>query len=644
MDLVILNNPGLTIALALALGMISQSLAYHLRIPGIVILLAAGVVFGPDGAGLIRPETLGPGLQILTGFAVAVILFEGGINLKFGRLKRTQRSIRQLILLGGFVTVIGAATAVYQIMHWSWKSAFLFGTLVMVTGPTVINPLLKRLKIKSSVADVLEAEGVLIDALGAVVATVALEAALNPAQDTLLVWTWYVISRLGFGALIGGIVGTVLLFLFKLRRLIPKGTENVFTLAVILALFQCSNLMFPESGIAAVVMAGIVIGNFCKDALRQLVEFKEELTVLLIGMLFVLLAADVRMDHIIGLGWPAVAVVLILMFLVRPAAVLAGTGFSSLGWKERVFIAWIGPRGIVAAAVASFFAAAFTEKGMSGGYELRALVFLVIAVTVVFAGLTGGFVAGILGLRRPSQTGWVFLGANSLARGLAKLFKEDGQEVVFIDSNADNCRAAETDCTRVIYGNGLQATNLLRAEIDTRRGALALTANDEVNYLFIQKVKEETKTVSLWTALKSVSASLTVDMLHKAGAELAFGRPVDVDLWNRRFNLKQVHMQRWQYGTESSGEIESGALTADYKGTGLVAAAVRRHKRLSLVGDRIRIKKDDEVYCFVFESEIEAVEKFLKRAGWRCLERIDKDVFTTSICNPDLGENTIRSR
>ncbi|MFO7557592.1 MAG: sodium:proton antiporter [Desulfobacterales bacterium] len=633
MEASIFNNPGLTIALALAMGMIAQAMAHHLRVPGIVLLLAAGVIFGPDGAGFIQPASLGPALNILTGFAVAVILFEGGINLKFRRLKRAQRSIRQLILLGGLVTVAGAAIAVHFIMHWPWKSAVLFGTLVMVTGPTVINPLLKRLKVKRSVATVLEAEGVLIDAVGAVVATVALEAVLSPAHGTPLVWGWHVISRLGFGALGGAAIGGILLFLYRVRRLIPEGLENVFTLAAILALFQCSNLILPESGIAAVTMAGIIIGNFSTYALRDLVEFKEELTVLLIGMLFVLLAADVRLAQVVGLGWPAVGVVLVLMFLVRPAAVLAGTGFSELGWKERFFIAWIGPRGIVAAAVASFFAAAFTEKGMSGGYELRALVFLVIAVTVVFAGLTGGLMAGALGLRRPSQVGWVILGASALARGLAKLFKEDGQEVVCIDSNANHCRDAESDCTRVIYGNGLQARYLLRAEIDIRRGALALTANDEVNYLFIQKVKAETRAVSLHAALKTDTASLTLKMLHDSGAELLFGAPVDVDAWNRRFKAKQVHLQAWQRVLDPPRDADSTSLTAGYSGKGLISVAVLRNKRLSPVGDGTRFKKEDEVTFFVFEPEIKAAGEFLTQHGWRLIDRIDKDSFTTSICS-----------
>ena len=257
------------------------------------------------------------------------------------------------------------------------------------------------------------------------------------------------VSRLGFGALAGGAAALVLIALFRLRRSIPEGTEKVFALAIILALFQGTNTLVAESGIVAVTVAGLVIGNCSTYVLRDLVEFKEELTVLLIGMLFVLLAADVRISQVTDLGLPGLLVVLTLMVLVRPAAVFAGTWRSALAWRERLFIAWIGPRGIVAAAVASFFAASFADKGLPGGLEMRALVFLVIAVTVVSAGLSGGFVANLLGVRRPSQMGWAILGANALARGLGKLLREDGQEVVYIDTNTDHCRAAEADCTRV---------------------------------------------------------------------------------------------------------------------------------------------------------------------------------------------------
>ncbi|MFO8048693.1 MAG: cation:proton antiporter [Desulfosudaceae bacterium] len=626
-------NPALTLALALLMGMIAQSLTHHILVPGIVLLLAAGVALGPDGAGIIQPRSLNSALNILTGFAVAVILFEGGMNLKFQRLRRAQRSIRQLVLFGGLITIIGGALAARFLLDWPWKNAVLFGTLVMVTGPTVINPLLKRVKVKRSVATVLEAEGVLIDALGAVVAIVALEAALSPAHGSPLIWGWHVLSRLGFGALLGGLAAWSLILTYRIPAMIPEGSENVFTLAMVLALFQVSNLILPESGIAAVTMAGIIVGNNTVRRMKPLVEFKEELTVLLIGMLFVLLAADVRLAQVARLGLPGLGVVLVLMFVVRPAAVFSGTAFSELTRKERFFVAWIGPRGIVAAAVASFFAAAFAEKGLEGGYELRALVFLVIAVTVVFAGLTGGLMAGLLKLRRPSQTGWVILGANEVARNVAKLFKENGQEVVSIDSNTDHAKAAEEDCTRVIYGNGLQTRNLRRAEIDTRRGALALTANDEINFLFAQKVNQEAREVSLYAALKNDS-SFTTEMLEEIGVDLAFGAPGDIDTWTRRFKARQIYLQRWSL-VETEANLTVQRLLRGYSGNGLLIAGIQRDQHLFPAGKTTLLQKNDEIMVFVFEPELEAVDSFFTEASCKRLENLDKNEISASVCHLD---------
>jgi NhaP-type Na+/H+ or K+/H+ antiporter len=629
MDAAVFNNPALTIALALLIGMVAQALAHHSRVPGIVLLLAAGVLFGPDGAGVIRPRTLGPALTIITGFAVAVILFEGGINLKFGRLRQAGRPIRYLILVGGGITVAGGAAAARFILDWPWQTAVLFGTLVMVTGPTVINPLLKRLKVKRSVATVLEAEGVLVDAIGAVIAIVALEAALSPAHGNPAIWLWHVLSRLGFGMAWGALAGMALVGLFRLRRLIPEGTENVFTLCAVLGLFQGANAMLPESGIAAAAMAGVMVGNFSTYVQEDLAEFKEQLTVMLIGMLFVLLAADVRLEQVQALGWAGVYTVLALMLVIRPAAVFAGTQLSALSWRERLFIAWIGPRGIVAAAVASLFAAGLARQGLPGGYELRALVFLVIAATVLCAGLTGGVVASALNLRRPSNYGWVIMGANELGRAVAKLLKESGQEVVLIDSNTDHCRAAEADCTRVICGNGLQSRYLTRAEIDTRKGAVALTPNEEVNYLFLQRVKAEIREIYLYSALQSGSGSLTEEMLDRHSAEVVFGVPVDVDLWTHRFQQRRVFLQKWRYAGGAAPETE---IPADSAGSFLLAG-VFRGSALFPAGRRHRWKRGDEAFFFVFGPDAQKAGEFLSGAGWEPLERQEEEYFSTSICH-----------
>ena len=316
-------SSSVTIALAMVIGLLTQALAHHLRVPGIILLLFVGVCLGPDGAELIIPETLGDGLHTLVGFAVAIILFEGGMCLHLDRIRKEVSSIRRLITFGAVITAIGGTLAAKAFMpEWSWKISALFGSLVVVTGPTVVSPLLKRLRVKRSVSTVLEAEGVLIDAIGAIGAVVALEIAIQPTGQQLAEGGKNVLLGLGLGCLIGFIGGFILTGILRFRNLIPEGLEKVFTLTATLALFQISNHLVHESGIAAVTVAGMVVGNARFHVLRDLHAFKEQLTLMLIGMLFILLAADVRVTDVAALGWPGIMVVFTLMFVVRPLSLI----------------------------------------------------------------------------------------------------------------------------------------------------------------------------------------------------------------------------------------------------------------------------------------------------------------------------------
>ena len=410
-----------------------------------MLLLATGVLLGPDVLNVVRPAALGASLHDLVGFAVAVILFEGGMNLNLERLRREARSIRQLMTVGALVTTAGAALAARWIMGWSWTLSILFGTLVMVTGPTVITPLLRRIKVKARVATVLEAEGVLVDAIGAIVAVVALEVAIGPPGGSVAFGAWHVVSRLLFGSLLGAAGGLAIAALLRFEKAIPEGLESVFTLSFILLLYQGSNAILPETGIVAAVAAGLVVGNARARVVAELRELQEQLSTLLVGLLFVLLAADVRMGEVAGLGWAGAGLVAALMFVVRPLNVLAGTWGTDLTWREKAFLGWLAPRGIVAAAVSSLFAESLEQEGIAGGSELRAMVFLVITATVLIQGLSGGLVANLLGLRRPSNRGYVILGANALGLALARALGETGEEVLLIDSNPQACAEAAAE-------------------------------------------------------------------------------------------------------------------------------------------------------------------------------------------------------
>ena len=534
-----MNDPAFTIALALAIGMIAQSAARHIRIPGIVLLLASGVLTGPDGLNIIRPDTLGEALPIIVGFAVAVILFEGGMNLRFKRLKKIGRTIRNLISIGAIVTAIGGTFSAKLFLGWNWNTSILFGLLVIVTGPTVISPLLRRIKLQSSVANLLEAEGILLDAIGAIIAVVALEVVISPSGLTFFASPFIILGRLFVGGLIGIIGGFVMAWLLGIRNLVPEGLENVFTLSLVFALFQISNALSHESGIVAVTIAGMVVGNRKTIIRRELMEFKEQMTVMLIGMLFVLLAADVRVGDMLALGKGGLYTVLALVFFIRPLNIVFGTMNSDLSFKQKMLLAWLAPRGIVAAAVASYFAIELEKNGIDGA-QLRAMVFLLITVTVLSAGLTGSFVANLLGLKRKSDQGWIILGANAVARALAKLMKSNNEEVILIDENPSLCRMAEKEKLKVIYGNGLEENILLRAEVDLRKGAIGLSENEEVNMLFARRTKEVGKVPRTYISIKRDDEGVTADMVDEVGAIIPFARAIDLEKWSLWVRKEQI--------------------------------------------------------------------------------------------------------
>ncbi len=610
------TDPALTVSLALAAGLTAQAIAHHLRLPGIVLLLAAGALLGPDVAHVIQPNDLGAGLQTLVGFAVAVILFDGGLNLNIRQLRRESGAIRRLITIGALVTAIGAAVAARYILQWEWRLSILFGTLVIVTGPTVIGPLVKRIKLKSNLQTVLEAEGVLIDPIGAITAVVALEVALQPTGESLAAGLLTALARLSFGLMLGLVGGYGLVFVLKPKRLIPENLRNVFVLAFVLALYHVSNSVQHESGIATVTIAGMVVGNVRTPLVRELLEFKEQLTSMLIGMLFVLLAADVRLSDIQALGTPGLWTLAAVMFVVRPLNVLASTWGANMTARERTFLCWLAPRGIVAAAVASLFAVTLDQHDIAGGASLRALVFLVIAGTVLVQGLTGGLVARLLGVRRPANAGYIILGANDISRALAGALRDGEESVTLVDSNADAVRCAQDEGFRVVYGNGLEERTLQRARVDTVAGVIAMTTNEEVNLLFARNAHYEHKVARSYVALRLDQGTVTPAMVHAIEGEMLFGAQRGLDLWNVRLRRGHATAERWRLNAlpENATEL-NGPKPTDVARCVLPLVRSRRG-RVTPIGDSTELREGDVVTLLVYDERRDEVVPWLTDQGW----------------------------
>ena len=606
-------HPALTLVLALAVGILAQAVARHVRVPGIVILLVAGVALGPDGLGWVQPLALGDGLFAIVDLAVAVILFEGGLNLEISRLRREQAPIRRLVSVGALVTMAGGALAVAALFDWSWMRALLFGSLVVVTGPTVIGPLVDSVRLRPRVATVLEAEGVLIDPIGAILAVLMLEVALAPGMDSLASGATGLLLRLGFGAVAGVVAGFALAGLLRVHRVVPEGYENVFALASVLLLFQSCDVIVPHSGVLAVAVAGVVVGNVRTRVDRDLREFKDQLSVLLVGLLFILLAATVRIADVRALGWNGLAVVGVLVAAVRPVNVWLCTAGSELTRKERWFIAGVAPRGIVAAAVASLAAGALESRGLEGGAELRALVFLTIAGSVVFAGGIAGPLASLLGQRLPGRDTVAILGAQGLGLGLAEVLREAGTPVVFLDSNPGNCRRAEEAGFAVVFGDAVQERTLLRARPLSVGAAIGLTPNQMLNSVFVSRARERFRVPRGYVAVERPESGLAPELVETPDVAVLFEGPHDVERWDVRCRHGSVEIESWRYiGAPELAEGETPVKV----GERFVILSVGRGGKVQPMHTKLKLQKGDAAAIAVHSVERDEAHETLRAMGW----------------------------
>ncbi|WP_199248647.1 sodium:proton antiporter [[Phormidium] sp. ETS-05] len=473
-------------------GISAQVLAAYLKVPSIVFLLLFGILLGPDGCGVLHPQLLGDGLESIVSLAVALILFEGGLNLELRDLGKVSGALRNLVTIGTLVTLIGGGVAAHALGEFPWPIAFLYAALVVVTGPTVIGPLLKQVQVDRSVAALLEGEGVLIDPVGAILAVLVLDVILNGDADPIRLLAGLTI-RLGLGSAIGAAGGWFLGWFLKRANFLSEDLKNLVVLAGLWGLYGLAQAIRSESGLMATVVAGLVLGASGVPEVRLLRRFKGQLTIMAISVLFILLAADLSLASIVALGWGSVFTVLALMFLVRPLNVWICTINSDFNWRQKLFVSWISPRGIVSASVASLFSILLTERGINGGDAIKALVFLTIIMTVVAQGLTAQTVANFLQLTSVKASGAVIVGSNPLSRLMGRLFKERGESVVLLDTNPEACKQAEQENLRVFLSSALDIKVLEEVGLGSMGTFLAMTSNGEVNLVLAQRAVEEFK-------------------------------------------------------------------------------------------------------------------------------------------------------
>jgi NhaP-type Na+/H+ or K+/H+ antiporter len=516
----LVEHPLIAISGIIVLGIAAQWLAWRLRLPSILLLLVFGFAAGP-ATGLLDPDALlGNLLLPIISVGVSVILFEGGLSLRITELREIGGVVRNLITVGTLATWLISAGAAHFILGLDFALSVLLGAIVVVTGPTVIVPLLRHVRPVGQVGSILKWEGILIDPIGAILAVLVFEAILPGGfQGTAT------LAAIGFfkTVFIGGVVGVIgagVMFLLLKHRWIPDFLQNAVSLAVVVSVFTTSNWFQAEAGLLAVTVMGVALANQKTVTVKHIVEFKENLRVLLIASLFVLLAARLKLSDFAHLGLSSLAFLGVLIFVARPVAVVLSTLKSGLSWRERFFLSWMAPRGIVAAAVASVFALSLAEAGYPQAERLVPLTFMVIIGTVAIYGLTASPLARWLQLSDPHPQGVLIAGAHPWARAIAKALQAQDYQVLIIDTNRVDISAARMDGLPTYYGSVFSEYILDEIELGGIGRLLALTSNDEVNSLaalHFADVFSREEVYQLSPEDEAVSSHLRGRLLFRAG-------------------------------------------------------------------------------------------------------------------------------
>ncbi len=503
----------LTTALVLAAGVAAQIVAARFAVPAILLLLGTGIVLGPEVLGLVHPEYYGIGLRALVSISVAIIVFEGAMAIDVTQLRHSSRSVLGLITIGAGVTFVGAAIISHLLLGVPWKIAALYGAIVSVTGPTVIAPILKRLPLTHRLKTTLEAESVLVDAVG-VLLTAAVFGYITASNLGVMGGIWQLVSNLAIGSVVGLLVVLILAFALKRSRILPSEQVRLMVLASCLLAYAVAEALAHESGIAAVAVAGLIAGSIKLPYEETILQFKSDLTLMALSLVFILLAASMDLDSLVALGWQAPIVVLLLMFLVRPLAVTLSTWGTDLSWAERGFIAWMGPRGIVAASMATLMSLELKAWGIQGGEVIGPLVFLTVIITVLIEGSGAGWVARRLNVM-PKKI--LIVGADEIALKLAKQLSREGESVTVVDLEHDAVRNALAQGLNAVQGDAAEAATLAKVGAGWCSALVAATQSDKVNLLVCQNARAKYPDLRL---IARVNDSKNAEAFQKSGIEI----------------------------------------------------------------------------------------------------------------------------
>lgn len=479
-----------SLVVILLLGVSAQWIAWKLRISTIILFVLFGVLAGPV-TGIIQPDLIfGDLLLPFVYLSVALILFEGGLTLKLKELRTIGRTVNMLISVGMVITWLITSLAAYLIFGFEMKLALLIGSLLVVTGPTVIIPLLRQMKLVGKTGTILKWEGILIDPIGALLALLVYQALFvsetyNGLIPSLLSFSKSIIIG---GAL--GLLGGYILILLIQKRLVPERLQTSISLVIVLGVFAFSNILQAESGLLAVTIMGIALANQERVNIKKVIEFKEALGTIVLASVFIILTARLQMDNLLSIGVKEFIFLFVLIFITRPIAVFVSSIGGGLKLKEKVLLSFIAPRGVVAVAVSSVFALRLSEQYPGQAEKIVPLVFFVVIGTVLFYSIIAQILARFLGLSQPNPQGILILGAHDWGREIGLALKNAGFEVTMVDTNPIDVNRARALGFTAFRGNVLASDLEEKIDFNSLGTFLAITSNDEINSLASLKISD----------------------------------------------------------------------------------------------------------------------------------------------------------
>jgi NhaP-type Na+/H+ or K+/H+ antiporter len=521
---------GTAIAVVLALGLGAEWLAWVLRLPSVLVLLAAGFVSGPV-LGLLDLEFVsGDALMSLVSLSVGVILFEGSLSLRFSDLGGASRLVLRLLTIGVAITWVTISAVAVVVFGMSVEVAILLGAILLVTGPTVIVPLLLHLRPVGQSGAALRWEGIINDPIGVALAVLVFEAvAAGSLHQAGVAVVGTLLGTVLFGSVLGGVGAAVVILALK-RYWLPDSLHSPVALSLAVAAFAASNTLQPDSGLLAVTVMGIALANQRAVSIVHIIEFKENLRVLLISMLFIVLAANVDGQAVQALLPQGLLFVAIVVLLARPLAVFLSTVGAGATFREKAFMSWLAPRGIVAASIASLFAFRLESLGYADAALIEPITFIVVAATVLVYGLTAAPLARRLGLAEQRPQGVLIMGADHWVREIAAVLQSQGIRVLLVDSNWAHLAAARMSGLRAVYSSVVSQYTLDELDLGGVGRLLAMSPIDEFNTLAVQHFSGIFGRANVYQVAPDTGGRTRASVSPRLTGRILFGRDLTFSL------------------------------------------------------------------------------------------------------------------